>query len=143
MFKKTSHNRLKNSQNVVRNTKNQTLFSVSLPLSKNYFWKVTYSTVSTVCVIRMYLFGTSTSLRYGMIWQTHILGVIASSGTRLGSERPGLSGCQYGKDLKEDEIESDALFGHPADTNLGQAHDAKSPYRQLQLKPKNPRPNLK
>ena len=27
------------------------------------------------------------------------------------------------------EIESVALFGHPANTNLGQAHDAKSPYR--------------
>jgi hypothetical protein len=40
----------KYSQNVVRNTKNQTLFSVSLPLFKNNFWKVTYSTVSTVCV---------------------------------------------------------------------------------------------
>jgi len=39
-------------QNVVRNTKNQTLFSVSLPLFKNNFWKVTYSTVSTVCVTR-------------------------------------------------------------------------------------------
>jgi hypothetical protein len=50
MFKKISHNRLKNSQNVVRNTKNQTLFSVSLPLFKNNFWKVTYSTVSTDCV---------------------------------------------------------------------------------------------
>jgi len=35
-----------------------------------------------------------------------------------------LSGCQYGKDLKEVKIESDALFGHPADTNLGQARDA-------------------
>ena len=34
-----------------------------------------------------------------------------------------MSGCQYGKDLKEVEIESDALFGHPADTNLGQARD--------------------
>jgi hypothetical protein len=34
----------------VRNTKNQALYSISLPLSKNYFWKVTYSTVSTVCV---------------------------------------------------------------------------------------------
>jgi hypothetical protein len=37
-------------QNVVRNTKNQTLFSVSLPLFKNNFGKVTFSTVSTVCV---------------------------------------------------------------------------------------------
>ena len=27
------------------------------------------------------------------------------------------------------EIESVALFGHPANTNLGQARDAKSPYR--------------
>jgi len=27
------------------------------------------------------------------------------------------------------EIESVALFGHPANTNLGQAHDARSPYR--------------
>jgi transposase len=54
-----------------------------------------------------------------------------------------LSGCRYGKDLKEVEIESDALFGHPADTNLGQARDAKSPYRYLKLKPENPRPNLK
>jgi hypothetical protein len=48
MFKKTSHNRLKNSRNVVRNTKNQTIFSVSFPFFKNNFWKVTYSTVSTV-----------------------------------------------------------------------------------------------
>jgi len=39
-------------RNVVRNTKNQMLFSVSLPLFKNNFWKVTYSTVSTVCVTR-------------------------------------------------------------------------------------------
>ena len=51
MFKKISHNKLKNCQNLVRNTKNQTLFSVSLPLFKNNFWKVTYSTVSTVGVI--------------------------------------------------------------------------------------------
>jgi transposase len=79
----------------------------------------------------MYLNGT---------WQTRILGEIASPGTRLGCERLGLSGCQYGKDLKEVEIESDALFGHPADTNLGQARNAKSPYRYLQLKPENPRP---
>jgi transposase len=86
---------------------------------------------STICVIRMYLNGT---------WQTRILGEIASPGTRLGCERLGLSGCQYGKDLKEVEIESDALFGHPADTNLGQARNAKSPYRYLQLKPENPRP---
>jgi len=68
----------------------------------------------------MYLNGT---------WQTRILGEIASPGTRLGCERLGLSGCQYGKDLKEVEIEFDALFGHPADTNLGLAHDAKNPYR--------------
>jgi hypothetical protein len=34
----------------VRNTKKQTLFSVSLPLFKNNFWKVTYSTVSTAGV---------------------------------------------------------------------------------------------
>ena len=27
------------------------------------------------------------------------------------------------------EIESDALFGHPANTNLGLASDAKNPYR--------------
>jgi hypothetical protein len=32
-------------------------------------------------------------------------------------------------DLKEIEIESVALFGHPADTNLGLAHTAKNPYR--------------
>jgi hypothetical protein len=50
MFKKISHNRLKNCQNAVRNTKNKVLFRVSLPLSKNNFGKVTYSTVSTVCV---------------------------------------------------------------------------------------------
>jgi transposase len=81
----------------------------------------------------MYLNGT---------WQTRILEVIASPGTRLGQERHGLSGCEYGMDLRLNEIESDALFGHPADTNLGQAHDARSPYRYLQLKPKNPRPNL-
>jgi transposase len=79
----------------------------------------------------MYLNGT---------WQTRILEAIASPGTRLRCERLGLSGCQYGKDLKEVEIESDALFGHPADTNLGQARNAKSPYRYLQLKPENPRP---
>ncbi len=42
----------KYSQNVVRNTKNQTLFSVSLPLFKNNYWKVTYSTVSTVCAVQ-------------------------------------------------------------------------------------------
>jgi transposase len=52
----------------------------------------------------MYLNGT---------WQTRILEAIASPGTRLRCERLGLSGCQYGKDLKEVEIESDALFGHP------------------------------
>jgi len=80
----------------------------------------------------MYLNGT---------WQTRILVVIASPGTRLGWERHGLSGCPYGMDLRMIEIESVALFGHPADTNLGQARDAKSPYRYLQLKPKNPRPN--
>jgi hypothetical protein len=37
MFIKFSHNRLKNCQNVVQNTKNQALFSVSLPLFKNNF----------------------------------------------------------------------------------------------------------
>jgi len=62
-------------------------------------------------------------------WQTRILEAIAWPGTCLGCERHGLSGCQYGKDLKEVEIESDALFGHPADTNLGLARTAKSPYR--------------
>jgi hypothetical protein len=50
MFKKISHNRLKNCQNAVWNTKNKVLFRVSLPLSKNNFWKVTYSTVSTAGV---------------------------------------------------------------------------------------------
>ena len=50
MFIKISHNRLKNCQNVVRNTKNQALFSVSVPLFKDYFWKETYSTVSTAGV---------------------------------------------------------------------------------------------
>jgi hypothetical protein len=54
MFKKISHNRLKNSQNIAKmlcgTPKNQMFFSVSLPLFKNNFWKVTYSTVSTVCV---------------------------------------------------------------------------------------------
>ena len=39
MFIKISHNRLKNCQNAVRNTKNQTLFSVSVPLFKNHFLK--------------------------------------------------------------------------------------------------------
>jgi hypothetical protein len=32
----------------------------------------------TVCVIRMSLFGTSTPLRYWMIWHRRILGVIQS-----------------------------------------------------------------
>jgi hypothetical protein len=48
MFQKASHNRLKKQQkyclNVVPNTKSQTRFSVSLPLFKNNFGKVTYST---------------------------------------------------------------------------------------------------
>ena len=39
MFIKNSHNRLKNRQNVVQNTKNQVLFSVSVPLFKNHFLK--------------------------------------------------------------------------------------------------------
>ncbi len=44
----------------------------------------------------MYLKGT---------WQTHILDAISSSGTAF-----GLSGCQYGKDLNEVNLESDALL---------------------------------
>ena len=32
------------------------------------------------------------------------------------------------------------VYGHPAETNLGLAMDAKNPYRYLQLKTYNPRP---
>ena len=38
----------------------------------------------SVCVIRMSLFGTSTPLRYGMVWQTRILRLIVSPETHMG-----------------------------------------------------------
>jgi hypothetical protein len=67
----------------------------------------------------MSLFGT---------WQTRILGVISSPGTRLGCERLGSPAAAMGR-LIVRKSEPAALFGHPADTNLGLASDAKNPYR--------------
>jgi hypothetical protein len=71
------------------------------------------------CVIRMYLLGT---------WQTRILKVTRSPGTRLGCGRLGSPAAAMGQ-LIVHKSEPAALFGHPADTNLGLASDAKNPYR--------------
>lgn len=74
----------------------------------------------------MSLFGTSTPLRYGMMANAYPQGDFIA-GDAFGVGASGLSGCRYGTGLKK--TEPGALFGHLAETNLGLAHDAKSPYR--------------
>jgi hypothetical protein len=89
------------------------------PITKIYMRSLLCEGGLTVCVIRMYLLGT---------WQTRILKVTRSPGTRLGCGRLGSPAAAMGQ-LIVHKSEPAALFGHPADTNLGLASDAKNPYR--------------
>ena len=50
-----------------------------------------------------------------------------NAGNAFGAERSGLSGRRYGTEVRKSEPV--ALFGHPAETNLGPAKNAKNPYR--------------
>ena len=52
----------------------------------------------------------------------------------MGCERLGCLAASMGAISVEVRLQPAALFGHPAETNLGLASDAKSPYRYLQLK---------
>jgi hypothetical protein len=53
----------------------------------------------------------------------------------MGCERLGCPPAGMGTISWELRSKPAALFGHPAETNLGLALDAKNPYRYLQLKP--------
>jgi len=66
----------------------------------------------TVCVIRMSWFGT---------WHPRILEVILSPGTLMGCERLGCLAASMGTISVEVRSKPAALFGHPAETNLGLA----------------------
>ena len=58
----------------------------------------------------------------------------------MGCERSGCPPAGMETISPELRPKSAALYGHPAETNLGLAMDAKNPYRYLQLKTYNPRP---
>src|SRR6266545_1484873 len=81
----------------------------------------------------MYLFGT---------WHRRILEVMQSPGTRMGCERWGCPPAGMGSISAQMRLKPAALYGHPAETNLGPASDAESPHRYLQLKTRKPRPKL-
>jgi hypothetical protein len=60
----------------------------------------------------------------------------------MGCERLGCPLAGMGMISVQVRSKPVALFGLPAETNLGLANDAKSPHRYLQLEPENPRPKL-
>ena len=64
-------------------------------------------------------------------------------GTRKGRERLGCPAASMGMTSVRVRSKPAALFGHPAETNLGPARIAESPHRYLQLKTRNPRPKHK
>ena len=87
----------------------------------------------TVCVIRMYLFGA---------WHSCTLRVIVSPGTRMGCERLGCPPVGMETISPQLRSKSAALFGHPAETNLGLVKPPRARIGTCSSKPKIHVPNL-